>query len=140
MTLRRHFGPTASSVGASRHFVSDATSDLSADIQESATLMVSELATNALVHATTGFTVSVERAETRLRIEVTDAGDGRPVVRSPQPSEPHGRGLRIVIELAADWGVTQIDDGDGKSVWFTMRLSSEHFAFSESSSSAAPSP
>src|ERR1700680_595751 len=109
MTVRRQFGPVASSVAASRHFANDATSDLSAEIQESAALMVSELATNALVHATTGFTVSVERRGDYLRIEVADAGGGRPTVRSPQPSEPHGRGLRIVNELAADWGVTEPD-------------------------------
>ena len=113
----------ASSVSASRHFVTDALSDLSEEIQESVALMVSELATNALVHATTGFTVTVERRGDSLRVEVWDAGGGAPILRSPQPSEPHGRGLRIVDEFSADWGVDRLDDGPGKSVWFTVCLS-----------------
>ncbi len=91
-------------------------------MQESVALMVSELATNVLVHAATGFTVTVERRGDYLRIEVRDAGGGAPILRSPPPSEPHGRGLRIVGEFAADWGVDGLDDGPGKSVWFTMCL------------------
>ena len=66
MTLRRSFSVDPTSVAASRRFVGDALTDLPSDIQEAAVLMVSELATNAIVHATTGFEVTIDRTKSKL--------------------------------------------------------------------------
>jgi hypothetical protein len=41
----------------------------------------------------------------RLRLEVTDASAGTPVVRSPPPDAENGRGLWLVSELSTRWGV-----------------------------------
>jgi anti-sigma regulatory factor (Ser/Thr protein kinase) len=84
--------------------------------------MVSELATNSIRHAGTGFQVRVERSADEVRVEVIDRGSGVPAVRSPTPSDTSGRGLRIVENFADNWGVRS--SPPGKSVWFTLALSS----------------
>jgi anti-sigma regulatory factor (Ser/Thr protein kinase) len=122
MTVRRSFGLDRASVGASRKFVAETLADLPEDIRESAVLMMSELATNAVVHALTGFEVCIDRGATQVRVEVADVGEGEPRLRSPSSSEPHGRGLRIVEELSDEWGMVESDDHAGKSVWFAVRL------------------
>jgi hypothetical protein len=44
------------------------------------------------------------------------------VVRSPDPSEPSGRGLRIVQELADSFCVSELPGSPGKTVWFVVNL------------------
>ncbi len=122
MTLRRSFSMDPTSVAASRRFVGDTLTDLPTDIQEAAVLMVSELATNAIVHATTGFEVTIERTKSKLRVEVADLGGGEPELQMPSVSEPHGRGLQIVRELSDEWGIIDRDDDRGKTVWYEVRV------------------
>ena len=112
------------SVGAARTFVAGMMVDAPADVRDSVALMVSELATNALVHAAGGFEVSVERSDGTVFVSVSDRGEGTPVLQAPPSSEPHGRGLRIVDQLADDWGISPLPDGDrrGKTVWFRLAL------------------
>ena len=96
--------------------------DLPTDIQEAAVLMVSELATNAIVHATTGFEVTIDRTKSKLRVEVADLGGGEPELQMPSVSEPHGRGLQIVRELSDKWGITGSAGDRGKIVWYEVRV------------------
>ncbi len=84
--------------------------------------MMSELATNAIVHAATGFEVSIDRSADWLRIAVTDVGGGEPELQSPSSSDPHGRGLQIVKELSDEWGMIDNEDHSGKTVWCAVRL------------------
>jgi serine/threonine-protein kinase RsbW len=118
---QRRFPHTLISVTEARRFVLGALSDVPTPSREEIAVMVSELATNALRHGETAFTVCVEQTPHTVRIEVTDGGQGRPAVRSPGPSEPSGRGLRIVESLSDTWGVTS-DGGAGKTVWFTLAV------------------
>jgi anti-sigma regulatory factor (Ser/Thr protein kinase) len=120
--VRRSFGLDRTSVAASRRFVVDALNDLPDDIRESAELMMSELATNAVVHAGTGFEVCIERTASFLRVDVTDVGHGEPHLRSPLVSEPHGRGLQIVKQLSDQWGSFEDADHSSKTVWYLVRL------------------
>ena len=122
MIVRRSFGLDRTSVAASRRFVVDALNDLPDDIRESAELMMSELATNAVVHAGTGFEVCIERTATFLRVDVTDVGHGEPRLRAPSVSEPHGRGLQIVKQLSDQWGSLEDADHSSKTVWYLVRL------------------
>ena len=124
MIVRRSFGLDRTSVAASRRFVVDALNDLPDDIRESAELMMSELATNAVVHAGTGFEVCIERTATFLRVDVTDVGHGEPRLRAPSVSEPHGRGLQIVKQLSDQWGSLEDADHSSKTVWYLVRLDS----------------
>ena len=79
-------------------------------------LVVSELVTNAVVHAAGSFAVSVGREDDALALRVTDASP-RAVPRPPRPpwDGPNGRGLQIVTRLSARWGVDL--ERDGKTVW-----------------------
>jgi anti-sigma regulatory factor (Ser/Thr protein kinase) len=117
MILRRSFSLDRDSASASREFVRGAVSDLPGVVQESLVLMTSELATNALVHAGSGFEVTIDRTPVRVRIEVTDEGAGDPQVQSPASHEPHGRGLRIVDTLADEWGILERPGRAGKTMW-----------------------
>ena len=81
--------------------------------------MVSELATNCIRHTDSGFDLTITRAGGDIRVEATDGAGGRPEMRSPKPTDPSGRGLKIIDMLSAEWGV---DHGAtaGKTVWFTV--------------------
>ncbi len=121
MSRTRRFPAAPVSVGAARRFAVDRLPDEDEDVRERVELMVSELAANCVVHAGTGFEVSVSTADDHIRVEVTDASEGRPAVRWPEPLQPRGRGLQIVRALADEWGVEASPDGrPGKTVWFTL--------------------
>lgn len=123
--MRRSFALNRNSVAASRQFVSEAIPDLSDELRAVAVLMVSELATNAIVHAATGFEVTVDLSPESLRIGVTDVGGGEPELQAPPTTDAHGRGLLIVRELSDEWGMFDNPDHPGKTVWCTLRLDSD---------------
>jgi anti-sigma regulatory factor (Ser/Thr protein kinase) len=106
------------SVPRARHFVRETLRTSPTDVVEVTELMVSELATNCFLHAGTGFDLSVDVDGDTVRVEVTDSGTGQPHVLSPAPTEPSGRGLRIVENLSDTWGVRS--HATGKTVWFTV--------------------
>ncbi len=137
MTTQRRFDDSDASVGSSRRFVASATADAPPAVREAIVLMVSELATNAIVHAGGGFAVRVERDGSIIHVTVTDAGVGTPVVQHPDDHEPHGRGLRIVDELSDEWGAEDTDD-HGTSVWF--RIDADPVADGAGRSSDGKSP
>ena len=87
---------------------------------DDAALLVSELATNAVIHAGTPFRVAVRRRDDRLRVEVADGS--RAVARRQRFSATSGtgRGLALVDEVADRWGVDQRDEG--KTVWFELAV------------------
>jgi anti-sigma regulatory factor (Ser/Thr protein kinase) len=105
-------------VPAARRFVRDALREQSRDLLEAVELMASELATNCVRHAQTCFELIIDDAHSKIRVEVRDAGQGRPVPRSPAPTDRTGRGLRIVEAMADAWGVDL--SSSGKTVWFTV--------------------
>jgi len=79
-------------------------------------LVVSELATNALKYAQTGFEVVLRGAGGRVRLEVYDGSGALPVLVSAQDLDTGGRGVAIVDNLSRDWGAVRQRRG-GKSVW-----------------------
>ncbi|MEV0847609.1 ATP-binding protein [Streptomyces sp. NPDC049954] len=100
-----------------------ATWGLEGEQLDSVLLVVSELVTNAVLHARCGpgrqVALTLIREPGRVRVEVRDAGDGEPQPRKGIPfTEEHGRGLAVVAELAADWGVAR--EVVGKTVWATV--------------------
>lgn len=81
-------------------------------------LLVSEVATNALIHGAGQVRVRVLDAGPRLRIEVSDDSVILPVARKAAADAEGGRGLALVDALAVDWGVETRDTG--KTVWFEL--------------------
>ena len=120
MSTRADYRGEPASVSAARHFVGGALAQAPRTVRERATLLVSELASNAVRHARTPFSVTVLASGGRVRVEVEDSGAGHPIRRQPRPTEPTGRGLLIVGEMSDQWGVDE--HRQGKTVWFELSL------------------
>lgn len=119
MKETRGFECAPESVPEARRFAAEALQRLPAEALDSVTLMVSEVATNCIRHADSGFDLTISQSEGEIRIEATDRGGGEPRVRSPGPSDVSGRGLQIVDLLSTAWGWERLP-GRGKTVWFTV--------------------
>ncbi len=81
-------------------------------------LVVSELVTNAILHAHTVVDLSLSRIGPTVRVGVEDRAGGRPTVRSVDPLEypVGGQGLLLAQEHADYWGVLPARRV-GKTVW-----------------------
>ena len=123
MTRSRAFTAEALSVAASRRYVRDVLRGHPLANIDAIELMESELATNSVKHAHSDFKVSINDSAGEIRVEVRDTGRGQPVLRFPAPTEPSGRGLRIVEALSLAWGTA--DSPLGKTVWFTVPSKAE---------------
>ena len=92
-----------------------------------AELLVSELVTNAIVHARSDTALTMAVADGTLEVGVTDRAPGVPLHRAESgapaqpPKDSHaegGRGLRLLELVADEWGV--VDLPEGKQVWFRL--------------------
>ena len=81
-------------------------------------LLVSEVATNALVHGEGEVQVRVRATGPVLRVEVADGSPRLPARRTAGPLEEGGRGLSLVEQLSNGWGAYR--EGPGKVVWFEL--------------------
>ena len=88
------------------------------ELLDSVTLLVSEVVTNAVVHAGTELEVSVKLLAEAVRIEVTDRSETLPEPRQAADGDTSGRGMALVEILADAWGVEPLPVG--KTVWFEM--------------------
>ncbi|MGY1737257.1 ATP-binding protein [Geodermatophilus sp. SYSU D00684] len=117
------FPAVPASVPETRAYVIALLARLAPDVCETAALLVSELATNAVRHdGGRPFEVTVRQLTEPDRVwcGVTDTAPGLPVLRSPSVTEEHGRGLRLVAALADRWGAHRRRDTDAKTVWFEL--------------------
>jgi PAS domain S-box-containing protein len=106
-------------VGVARRAVRDALAVAGAShLGEVAQLVVSELVTNAVVHAGTPVTLRITAGPDALRVEVEDGSPHLPVLRTWADTAGTGRGLRIVEEHADRWSADH--SGAGKVVWFEI--------------------
>ncbi|MGW6058544.1 ATP-binding protein [Streptomyces sp. NPDC055189] len=85
---------------------------------EDVLLVVSELVTNACLHAEGPDELWLSSDNKVLRIEVSDRGAGQPAPRTPhRVGRPGGHGMFIVQRLCLDWGVVRTPGAPGKTVW-----------------------
>jgi hypothetical protein len=120
----RRFARNAAGPRLARRFVTETlTSWNRLDLLTDSLLVVSELATNAVRHAGSDFTVSISQWKKGVTLMIGDASGNAPVERDADADAPGGRGLRLVNESAARWG--HFPAGVGKLVWAYVAPASE---------------
>ncbi|WP_037854937.1 SpoIIE family protein phosphatase [Streptomyces sp. NRRL S-340] len=116
----RRFPPEPESVPQARRFVRAALDHVAADLVETAQLLVSELVTNAVLHARTPVEVTACAEGGTVRVRVSDRRPDRGLV--PHECSPYagtGQGLALAGLLASRCGVDMGEEH--KSVWFELR-------------------
>ena len=117
----RHFAPDAQAPGLARRFLAEAlNSRVPEGLVDVARLLVSELVTNAVVHAASAVEVEVSIDDTGVVVRVRDADTGPLVSRAGGGTEldEGGRGFMLVDRLAQTWGTEH--SGGRKTVWFRL--------------------
>jgi anti-anti-sigma regulatory factor/anti-sigma regulatory factor (Ser/Thr protein kinase) len=94
------------------------------DLAGPATLIVSELVSNAVQHAGTALTVDASLRREHLYLSVRDHEPQPPTMPRPPPADgpltAGGRGLHLIEVYATAWGSDSA--ADGKTVWATLRV------------------
>ncbi len=117
----RSFAPDPALAAAARRYVVEALGEWGLpELLEDAALCTAELATNAILHSRTKFTIAIRRSPRGVRIDVhDDRPDLTPVVvpasLGPLDTGVTGRGLMLVAGIADRWGYFTTDIG--KTVW-----------------------
>jgi anti-sigma regulatory factor (Ser/Thr protein kinase) len=90
------------------------------DLKDDAELIVSELVTNAYLHAPGGdsFELELVRRTEGVRISLADGASVRPMIADLSADHPSGRGMAIIAALASRWGAE--DHHGGKRVWVDL--------------------
>ena len=116
-----HLAPVPEAAGQARMFTVRTLRDW--DLHSAvgpASVVVSELVTDSLVHARTVLSLSLSRCEDRLRIAVHDHGGGRPFTDTEERfDEVEGHGMVLVQTLSLRWGVFPAHSR-GKTVWAVL--------------------
>lgn len=82
-------------------------------------LCVSELVTNAVVHASSSPRILVHVRPAVIHVEVSDASDVLPAPRVAELNDTSGRGMSILTGFSDRWGSLR-RSGGGKTVWFDV--------------------
>jgi anti-sigma regulatory factor (Ser/Thr protein kinase) len=115
----QRFAARPMSVRQARRFVAGVLSSPGLDSSE-VLLLTSELATNAVLHANSGFVVRIVVEGNVVRVEVIN-DEPELLLIMKEPTRSGGRGLAIVKTLARDWGAESRQDS--KVVWFELATS-----------------
>ena len=141
--LARDAGAPARARAELREAIAERLSELD---RANATLLTSELVTNAVIHPGQGVGGSVGLRITayadRVRVEVTDAGSGFSADSlTPRPREAGGHGLVVVDRLSSRWGTSRpvLDGKAGFSVWFELDADPEQTAGAREDQFSTPS-
>lgn len=129
---RLELAPEPASVGRARRFVASVLEgEVDDELLDAALVVTSELATNAMLHAQTDFTVVVRSDDTGLRLEVHDRSALLPHRKRYSSSSGTGRGLVLVEALATVAGTDETETG--KIVWAVLTGSPSDLDFDATS-------
>ena len=129
-TFELELPPHRSSPAAARHAVQRAFADwgLGEPVTEDVCLLVSELVTNAVMHARTPFVLAVEHEGANIAVAVSDGLAAMPWRKRGAPQDESGRGIGLVSDLGSNWGVVRTVLG--KTVWVTSPAEGQEAAVS----------
>ena len=88
------------------------------DVRDDVTLVVSEMVTNAVRHASPPVALELQEEDGLVHIAVRDGSPDAPAPRAAPSDAEGGRGLLLVDLLCEDHGVRP--DPPGKTVWATL--------------------
>jgi anti-sigma regulatory factor (Ser/Thr protein kinase) len=117
--------PTATAPRQARRVARQACVDWSVphDVAEDVSVVVSELVTNAVLHAGTPLVLALEHEGTTVAVAVGDGQSSTPWLADQAAKQRSGgRGILLVSRLGADWGVVRTVLG--KTVWVNLDLPS----------------
>lgn len=92
----------------------------SPEVLDTVALLVTELVTNAILHARTPLLLVIEPNADHIRVCVEDSSPQSPEIRNYDADAVTGRGLALVEQLASAWGVEQTPTG--KAVWCEIAI------------------
>ncbi|HVM18389.1 MAG TPA: GAF domain-containing protein [Egibacteraceae bacterium] len=120
MLEQRTLPPDPASASAARRFAHAVLRQWEeAELADVVALLVSELVTNAVLHAGSQVDVTVSHRGDVLRVEVGDGSSVLPGQRDYNTDASTGRGLGMLELLAERWGVEPLAS-NGKVVWFEL--------------------
>jgi CheY-like chemotaxis protein len=109
---------TAASAGMARRFAREVLGSEGSDVLDTVQLLVSELVTNAVVHARSAPTVAIHLFDDHVHVEVLDDRNDEARRRDADSDAESGRGMALVDALAQRWGSLTVEHG--KIVWFDV--------------------
>ena len=117
---RTHLPAQAASAADARRVARSALAEWGlSDLDDTVTLLVTELVSNGIRHAQTQLELILTFDGSCLRIAVTDGDPRPPVARVRRGLTAGGWGLALVESLSSQWG-TDLDEAAGKTVWFEI--------------------
>lgn len=90
------------------------------DVLETIALLVTELVTNAILHARTPLQLVIETHPHHVRLCVEDSSPEQPEIHRYEADAVTGRGLALVESLSSSWGVDATPAG--KVVWCDIAI------------------
>jgi CheY-like chemotaxis protein/anti-sigma regulatory factor (Ser/Thr protein kinase) len=119
-TAERHasagFGADVSTVPEARRFLRRWLAEWGiAHLEDAAALVVTELATNAVLHARSPYSVEISHLGGVLRVEVGDGDGGTPEPQVFSAEAESGRGIVLVSAISTSWGIDA--RAEGKVIW-----------------------
>lgn len=116
---RARFPADLQSARGARHFAAATLRQWDcSEVVDSVSLLVSELVTNAIIHAHSDVDVVLHLRPDVVRVDVIDANDEGVRRRSAGADAQSGRGMALIEALATSWGIDSLLEG--KSVWFEL--------------------
>ena len=106
------------SCSTARRFVRETLAQAADDLRANALLLISEVVTNAVLHARGPVTVEVQQKGGAYRIAVSDRSKAAPTEKGYRTDDATGRGLQLLECVAAAWGWERTSTG--KVVWFDL--------------------
>jgi anti-sigma regulatory factor (Ser/Thr protein kinase) len=90
------------------------------NLADAAALVVTEMTTNAVLHAHAPITLTATQSETDLTITLADGDSRLPQADQTLASREHGNGITLIGAMADEWGAYR--DAVGKTVWARFSL------------------